>query len=181
MGGPGSGRWRGYSRKTTVEECWAVTPDLVTGPAGRVVWRVGEQETGAIGYTAGLSEVEARVRHVVLHYTMTPRAAEPQPIEELVRLTATGRSGGGERWWFVCPLMVNGQPCGRRVAKLYLPPGGRYFGCRHCYDLTYTSAQEAHKYDRLFARIAADAGMPGEGNWIRRSLERRYAAERGKR
>jgi hypothetical protein len=33
-------------------------------------------------------------------------------------------------------------PCDRRVAKLYLPPGGRYFGCRECYRLTYRSAQE---------------------------------------
>ena len=28
---------------------------------------------------------------------------------------------------------------------LYLPPGARYFGCRHCYNLTYRSAQEHDK------------------------------------
>jgi hypothetical protein len=42
-------------------------------------------------------------------------------------------------------LVVSGSPCYRRVGKLYLPPGGRYFGCRHCYDLTYTSCQEHDK------------------------------------
>ena len=31
--------------------------------------------------------------------------------------------------------------CGRRVRKLYLGPGGTYFACRHCYNLTYESAQ----------------------------------------
>jgi hypothetical protein len=45
------------------------------------------------------------------------------------------------RWSFICPLIVNGRPCGRRVGKLYLPPSARYFGCRHCHGLTYTSAQ----------------------------------------
>jgi hypothetical protein len=54
------------------------------------------------------------------------------------------------RWWFVCPLVVNGRPCNRRVGKLYLPGASRYFGCRHCYDLTYTSCQEHDKrVDRL--------------------------------
>ncbi len=46
-------------------------------------------------------------------------------------------SGGG----FVCGLVVNGRSCGARVKKLYLPPGGRYFGCRRCHDVTYESAQ----------------------------------------
>jgi len=54
---------------------------------------------------------------------------------------------------------VNGRGCGRRVGKLYLPPGGRYFGCRQCHDLTYTSCQESHRYDRLFGRLAADTGV----------------------
>jgi hypothetical protein len=28
------------------------------------------------------------------------------------------------------------------VNQTYLPPGGRYYGCRHCYNLTYQSCQE---------------------------------------
>ena len=51
--------------------------------------------------------------------------------------------------WFVCPLVG----CGRRVGKLYLPPGGRYYGCRHCYRLTYESAQE---HDPRVSRLAND-------------------------
>lgn len=34
---------------------------------------------------------------------------------------------------------------GRRVGKVYLPPGGKYFGCRHCYQLSYRSSQESDK------------------------------------
>jgi hypothetical protein len=66
---------------------------------------------------------------------------------------------GGRRWWFTCPLIVNGRSCGRRVGKRYLPPGARYFGRRRCHDLTYTSCQESHRYDRLFKSLAADTGV----------------------
>jgi hypothetical protein len=43
------------------------------------------------------------------------------------------------RPYFVCPGVVNGTACGRRVAKLYGP--GRYFVCRHCYRLAYCHAE----------------------------------------
>jgi hypothetical protein len=75
---------------------------------------------------------------------------EEESASYRVGLTTTRPRFGGLRWWFVCPLVKNDVPCGRRVGKLYLPPGGRYFGCRTCYDLTYTSCQESHKYDGLF-------------------------------
>jgi hypothetical protein len=54
---------------------------------------------------------------------------------------------GGVRWWIVCS-------CGRRVLKVYRPPGGLRFACRTCHGLTYTSAQEAHKFEGLFKRLA---------------------------
>jgi hypothetical protein len=69
---------------------------------------------------------------------------------------------GRLRWWFVCPLLVRGEACNRRVAKLYLPPSSRYFGCRHCYRLTYTSCQESHKYDGVYRRLARDMGQDFE-------------------
>jgi len=37
--------------------------------------------------------------------------------------------------------------------------GGRYFGCRHCYNLTYTSCQESHKYDACLAAVGAPMGL----------------------
>ena len=51
------------------------------------------------------------------------------------------------------PLTVNGRDCNRRVAKLYLPPSCRYYGCRHCYDLTYKSSQESDKRMSALSRI----------------------------
>lgn len=44
--------------------------------------------------------------------------------------------------------------CHRRVGCLYLPPGGNYFGCRHCYDLTYRSSQEGTEFKSLFQMLA---------------------------
>jgi hypothetical protein len=56
---------------------------------------------------------------------------------------------GGTRPYFICPGVVNGQACGRRVAKLYRP--GRYFLCRHCYRLAHASQNEA-ALDRALRR-----------------------------
>ncbi|MHC4269878.1 MAG: hypothetical protein ACYSWS_04665 [Planctomycetota bacterium] len=66
-----------------------------------------------------------------------------------VRFVSTPCYYGGQRWWFICPLVVNGEVCGRRVGVLYLG-GGEYFGCRHCYDLTYLCQKESGKYDSLY-------------------------------
>jgi len=57
-------------------------------------------------------------------------------VQEPVPLSWTACNFGGERLWFVCP----GAGCSRRVAVLYGP--GRYFLCRHCYDVTYESQRE---------------------------------------
>jgi len=50
---------------------------------------------------------------------------------------------------FTCPLVVNGKPCSRRVQKLYLPPQGQYYGCRHCYQLGYDSRNQDAKLRAL--------------------------------
>jgi hypothetical protein len=71
-----------------------------------------------------------------------------------VSLTTTNQPKGGLRYWFICPL----QNCGRRTAKLYLPNGAKYFGCRKCYNLTYSSCNESHKNENLFRLLAKDAG-----------------------
>jgi hypothetical protein len=76
------------------------------------------------------------------------RDENKEEFDYTVRLDHTFPFYGGVRWWFRCPLSRDGYDCQRRVAKLYLPPGGRYFGCRHCYNLTYKSCQESHKLER---------------------------------
>ena len=48
---------------------------------------------------------------------------------------------GGSRAYFMCPGNGNGVECGRRVAKLHQLT--RYFLCRHCNRLMYTSQNES--------------------------------------
>ncbi len=43
----------------------------------------------------------------------------------------------GKRYWFMCPWYKGGVYCGKRVGVLYMD--GKYFACRHCYELTYNS------------------------------------------
>jgi hypothetical protein len=45
------------------------------------------------------------------------------------------------------------------VGKLYLPGGGRYFGCRRCYRLTYRSCQESRKAGWLDRLLGRDLGV----------------------
>ncbi len=66
-------------------------------------------------------------------------------MDYTIRLQSTRPYFGGLHWWFICPLLRLARPCNYRASKLYLPPGGRYYGCRHCYDLTYQSCQQSDK------------------------------------
>ena len=123
---------------------------------GTVRWTYPSGNTFAVHYEALLvDEQHPRVR---LSYSWRWGDGEPQSEDYPVGLTATRPRFGGLRWWFLCPLAPRGSPCGRRVGKLYLPPRGRYFGCRRCHGLTYTSCQESHKYDRVWRLLAQDTG-----------------------
>jgi len=101
-------------------------------------------------------------------YTSTRRSTgEKTECDYKVRLVTTPCHFGGVRWWFLCPLITNGVSCGRRVGTLYCPPGATYYGCRHCYNLTYESRNKPRltrlgdigyplvlerKYDDLYER-----------------------------
>ena len=76
-----------------------------------------------------------------------------------VRLVTTIPTYGGLRWWFICPLVRRDGGPPRRVAKLYLPPGSRYFGSREGHELTYTSCRESGKFRGLFRLVAAEMGV----------------------
>jgi hypothetical protein len=156
MGGYGSGRWKGHRKKTTVEESLYITAHglkeafdhgpgsmaLGSWPGASVSFRVEDEEGG---------------RGRSLHVTYT-REKEARSVDYNVRVVKTSPHFGGARWYFICPLEVNGSPCLRRVSKLYLPPGALYFGCRECYGLTYTTSQESHKFDALYKALAAEVG-----------------------
>jgi hypothetical protein len=67
----------------------------------------------------------------------------PGDLED-VDLVVTHPHFGGERSWFACPS------CGRRCGVLYQPGAGDAWACRRCHRLTYRSAQEAYREERLW-------------------------------
>ena len=177
MGGLGSTRWGGHVPKTTVEDCLTLSMGVVgqfeglqerTPYGGKITWtkvRTGE-ETATIGYAfRPLGEGHEWDGRLRLKYTITrppgsERDEDKTEMEYGINLETTPCTFGGGRWWFRCPLVKNGTPCGRRCFKLYEPPGANYFGCRGCYDLTYESAQTAHEFDTLYAHIADRMDVP---------------------
>ncbi len=72
-------------------------------------------------------------------------------LDYSVGLQFTLPTYGGLKWWFICPLVVNNRACGRRVRKLFMPPGGSFYGCRHCYELRYRSRSADRKH-RVLAK-----------------------------
>ena len=84
---------------------------------------------------------------VLLYRYRSGLGVEWEDVRETVPLEWTPCNFGGERPWFVCPGVVNGVRCGRRAAILYGP--GKYFLCRHCYDLRYESQRENKVYRAL--------------------------------
>lgn len=170
MGGMGSGNhyyhYHRPAKKCTVEDClsldacrWMREGILKAGAwlSGSWRWTYRSGRECSINYEVNTRD-PARPS-VRLRYSRTPHGREPESLDYSVALTTTRPRFGGLRWWFLCPLSCNGRACGRRVGKLYLPPGGRYFGCRHCHDLTYTSCQESGKFRSLYRHLGADLGL----------------------
>ena len=115
----------------------------------------GWWKTGGIKWTNGWTGKETIVNfnvsleeanishHIDLSYKREINGAE-EDINYKITLTSTTCYFGGIRYWFVCPAIVNGINCGKRVGVLYL--WGRYFACRHCYNLTYGSRNENRRF-----------------------------------
>jgi hypothetical protein len=98
------------------------------------------EETSSIGYEVNTADMG--FPWIRLYYTFT---RTQEQMDYTIRFQTTRPSFSGLRWWFTCPLLRLRKSCNHRVSKLYLPPGGRYYGCRRCYDLTYQSCQESDK------------------------------------
>jgi len=134
MGGIGSGnRIRIFSKSTTesqhrVDIRWLKKNGYLEPiRSGMLSWTCNGQESGSIRY---------RIENdrMLLNYRERSRGGEWQDVEQVVLFDQTPCNYGGTRKWFICPN------CARRVAVLY--GAGKYFLCRHCYDLTYSSQQE---------------------------------------
>ena len=149
MGGYGSGR---PSYKQKAEDCRSLDVNrfhrdgcLVPGRMGNWVWSRDGKEIGRIDY-------KAEDGRLVLDYKVRMYGGDWEPIKQSIRITYADCHYGGQRPYFRCPGVVNGHHCGRRVGKLFA--GGRYFLCRHCYKIAYSSQSEA-RCDRMLRRANA--------------------------
>jgi hypothetical protein len=169
----GSGNWYRFDQKITTGECHSIDVRylhreglLKPGRWFSLRWSRAERETGSIG---GSVEGHLRLRpeRVILRYRCrSGQGSEWEDVWELVSLSWTACNFGGERPWFICP----GAGCSRRVAVLYGP--GRYFLCRHCYDLVYESQRENEMYRALRRAQTIRERLGGSANMTKPFPER---------
>ena len=150
MGGSGSGSWGG---KSTIGR----TRSYVF--SSRLV-RQGHRRFG-LTFRSDWDEVtvlaqinlDAPSPYVRLSH---PARSAPRSEEDYNVLLAQSRPHfGGVRWWFLCPQT------GLRVAKLYLPIGGRFFLSREAHGLVHDTRQmcSVHRQSRRISRIAGKLGV----------------------
>ncbi len=164
MGGIGSGNRHRFGKKTTTEETHGLDVRRLHREGllgeGRVFswrWSRAGRETGSVrGLVTGVGRPELLT---LAYRSKTGTRGEWEDVRESVSLEWTPCNFGGERPWFLCPSLG----CGRRVAILYGP--GRYFLCRHCYDLSYESRREdkarraLRKARKIRERLGGGANM----------------------
>jgi len=155
MGGYGSGRRYSWGGKTTTESQHRIDIRwlkkqryLRPGKEGSLSWSRGDEQTGSIGY-----RMEAD--RMILNYRYRPNGGKWEQVEQNISFDRTPCNYGGHRTWFLCPR------CWKRVAVLY--GAGKYFLCRHCYDLAYGSQQEG-KVDRLMRKARKIRKQLGASN-----------------
>ena len=114
---------------------------IIPHSAGTLTWSWADGNQSSIEYTVHWADGRLVL---TLHYFLV----DGQEVRLPIQLQTTAMQFGGSRYWFTCPLSLDGVDCNRRVGKLYLPPGATYFGCRKCHELTYQSCQLAHQTEQ---------------------------------
>lgn len=169
MGGFGSGRHSRFGR-ATVESCRSIdvnrlnrTGCLAVGWSGAWQWTVDGEKVASIN-------LSTRDDHLQLTYRVRVGGSEWEDVTETAHLVHVSCRFGGSRPYFICPGVMNGVVCGRRVAKLHA--SGRYFLCRHCYRLSYASQSDDRlgranrRRDTLRARLASKSGERNDRSFI---------------
>ena len=157
MGGSGSGRMLRWGTKSKTESQHRIDirwlkkqKYLRSGISGSLSWSNRGEKTGSINFH--MEELK-----MILNYRHRPRDGEWEDVKQNIYIERTSCNYGGYRKWFLCPR------CSKRVALLY--GAGRYFFCRHCYQLTYDSCNTSplqriyDKANKLKERLGGHAGI----------------------
>ena len=149
MGGLGSGRPTGSGQRLAVEDCRSLDVNclrrhgvLTNGWSGGWHWRRNNKSVASISVIGGRERI-------LLMYRCRLRGEDWEEVNEPIPIRWRACRFGGERPFFSCPGVVNGKACGRAVLKLY--SASRFYFCRHCYRLTYSSRSE-DSVDRALRR-----------------------------
>lgn len=122
-----------HSLRVTVEECPSISTKFLKDSQyfddytrdGFISWSKGKRHLGKVYFTVSTCPGNEYVDF---------------EMKDNISLVYTRPFFGGRRWWFKCR-------CGRRVGILYFLEG--LIRCRKCFDLTYASCKESHKFDAL--------------------------------
>lgn len=120
-------------------------PQDYSHQCGTVNWTCGSSRSSiSICVKVDPKKIYNDESYINLQYTNTSRwDGEKSEMNYKIPIITTHCNFGGVRYWFKCCLSVNGRFCGRRVGSLYQI--GKYFGCRHCANITYQSKLESGK------------------------------------
>jgi hypothetical protein len=189
MGGVGSGRRSGFGRDA-VESCRSLDVNRLHREGCLEVGWSGNWQWTRDGERIAWISLRAEMGRIVLSYRYRRNGGDWQDVKEHIEIEHVPWRFGGSRPYFICPGVVNGVTCGRRVVKLYGP--GRYFLCRHCYRLAYASQSEGawdravRRASKIRLRLGGDHGIVApfpqkpKGMWQRtyeRLRERAIEAE----
>ena len=136
------GTYYRWSKAPLVEQHINLTTKPLREPCNKLLDGEALSASGTLTWKRGdwlQYRLERRGAVILLHVAY--KLNDGEELDYPIPITYTSPHFGGRRFWFTCPLSVNGRACGRRVGKLYFR--GRFYGCRHCHGLTYASTRES--------------------------------------
>lgn len=179
MGGYGSGPWRRSRYRLVERSCTLSLADLKRAgsfdargysTASFWTWSWGESvyaKVRVLVAPTGSDDYDSSHLKICYHWRSDDQT-EWREVRDTFDLCRTFPNYGGARWWLRCV-------CGRRVGKLYLPPGSNNFRCRRCHRLRYRTqrmtidARWQNRANRIVRRLGgeADDGSVYKPKWMR--------------
>lgn len=122
-------------------------------------WHEGERES-SIGYQLVRNPHDKSIK-LRLRYQVAATGKRPESNMDYTVGVKTSLSYKRKPWfWFVCPLVINGKACSRRVRNLYFLPNSDYFGCKHCRDMMIRSLPLSLRNEFRQTTFVRDAKKP---------------------